>query len=499
MSEHKRLWENWSDYYYLKLIDKCLNHVPEPPNNLNEMTEAEVDAWLRSLKIEGKTGDTAGHEKFKIHLPSVEKFCESTQSANKTDIVNLPLSLEDNSTLKGTASILEEFAAEFDIPCGKPNEYIEFDCRKKEFDLKSARERYAFMKLVQIHHIEMVTFEKQLQSGEKSIEIDVSHDFDVESDDSDECNEGTKSTSEKDGDNEFDALFKRLVKQAQDTVVSTDEHILDKTVLELSRNKKINNCRDRYDRTVFHAAVEEKQYTLVNILLACGINPNAKEGCGATPMSLAVINSDLEMCKILTMNFAEYNGELFRCFPSPLEMAVAMNLDEIVSLFNSSSKKFESPLVTFIQGASTTLPVPDSCIEDNFISESNNISEVFVFKRSECKEFPTAVVGDVGTCKNNRSVKNPDSNAYGWCAEIPGDMHAKGYLCEAAFKALGDGGFHKVVNVVMKRHKVTKEAFKKRKFQDQNLNRIKESVRDGSQSYGMAAIKEFHSSPKFPQ
>ena len=63
-------------------------------------------------------------------------------------------------------------------------------------------------------------------------------------------------------------------------------------------------------------------------------------------------------------------------------------------------------------------------------------------------------------------------------------MHAKGCLCEAAFKALGDGGFHKVVNVVMKRHKVTKEAFKKRKFQDQ--------------SYGMAAIKEFHSSPKFP-
>ena len=109
-----------------------------------------------------------------------------------------------------------------------------------------------------------------------------------------------------------------------------------------------------------------------------------------------------------------------------------------------------------------------------------------------------AVVCDVGTCKNNQSVKNRDSNAYGWCAEIPGDMHAKGYLCEVAFKALGDGGFHKVVNVVMKRHKVTKEVFKKRKFHDQNLNRIKESVRDGSQLYGMAAIKEFHSSPKFP-
>ena len=76
------------------------------------------------------------------------------------------------------------------------------------------------MKLVQIHRIEMVTFEKQLQSGKKSIEIDVSNDFDVESDDSND--EGTKSTPEKDGNNEFDALFKRLVKQAQDTVVSTD-------------------------------------------------------------------------------------------------------------------------------------------------------------------------------------------------------------------------------------------------------------------------------------
>ena len=53
MSEHKRLWENWSHYYYLKQINKSLNHVPKPPNNFNEMTEAEVNAWLRSLKIEG--------------------------------------------------------------------------------------------------------------------------------------------------------------------------------------------------------------------------------------------------------------------------------------------------------------------------------------------------------------------------------------------------------------------------------------------------------------
>ena len=125
-------------------------------------------------------------------------------------------------------------------------------------------------------------------------------------------------------------------------------------------------------------------------------------------------------------------------------------------------------------------------------------SNHFVFMRSQCKEFPTAVVGDVGTCKNNRSLRNKDWSRYGWSTEVPGDMHTKGYLCEAAFKAQGVGGFHKMVNSVMNRPKLTKEAFKKHKFQDNNLNRIKESVRDGSNAYGMAAVQEFLKSSEFP-
>ena len=82
--------------------------------------------------------------------------------------------------------------------------------------------------------------------------------------------------------------------------------------------------------------------------------------------------------------------------------------------------------------------------------------------------------------------------------EIPGDMHAKGYLCEAAFKAHSSGGLHKLLSDVMKRPKLTKEAFKKRKFEDNNLNRIIEGVRDASQSYGMAAVLAFECSSVFP-
>jgi hypothetical protein len=114
------------------------------------------------------------------------------------------------------------------------------------------------------------------------------------------------------------------------------------------------------------------------------------------------------------------------------------------------------------------------------------------------KGFPTAVVGDVGTCKVNRSVKNRNSTAFSWMTEIPGDLHTNGYLCEPVFKAHGKGEFHKIVNNVMKRPKLTKEIFKKRKFQEQNLNHIKESVRDGSNAYGFAAVQEFKASKEFP-
>ena len=286
----------------------------------------------------------------------------------------------------------------------------------------------------------------------------------------------------------------------QQTLESGDEASLDKIVMDQSKKQKeLDKTRDKFERTVFHAAVEEKRYTLVNILLSSGTNPNVKEGCGATPLTIAVLNSDFAMCKILVQNFAEYEGEMFGSFPTPLEMATAMEAEEIVNLFKTTSTYWECPVVSLIQNdtCNELVSVAETLDEKMDDSGSNN-SEDFIYKRSECKKFPTAVVGDVGTCKNNRSVRNKDCARHGWCTEIPGDMHAKGYLCEAAFKAHGSGGLHKLLSDVMKRPKLTKEAFKKRKFQDNNLNRIIEGVRDASQSYGMAAVLAFERSSLFP-
>ena len=83
--------------------------------------------------------------------------------------------------------------------------------------------------------------------------------------------------------------------------------------------------------------------------------------------------------------------------------------------------------------------------------DSHSETDVYQYSRSEYKGFPTALVGYVGTCKNNHRVKQRNNTAYGWSTEIPGDMHAKGHLCEATFKAHGKGGFKKVVNGIMER------------------------------------------------
>ena len=54
------------------------------------------------------------------------------------------------------------------------------------------------------------------------------------------------------------------------------------------------------------------------------------------------------------------------------------------------------------------------------------------------------------------------------------------------------------MNKVLKRPKVTEEAFKSRKFQQQNLSRIQEAVRDGSMAFGLAAVYNFMKSDHFP-
>ncbi|KAL9978042.1 hypothetical protein ACROYT_G015519 [Oculina patagonica] len=63
---------------------------------------------------------------------------------------------------------------------------------------------------------------------------------------------------------------------------------------------------------------------------------------------------------------------------------------------------------------------------------------------------------------------------------------------------MGNVGFHYLVHTVMKRPKLTQEAFGKKKSLEQNLSQIKEAVRDGGLAHGLSVVQEFKNSGNFP-
>ena len=86
------------------------------------MSEQEIN-----LRLEQPNFKEEKQQRYKIMIPPVEEFCKKMQSTEKSEVINLPLSLEDNSTLTGTAAIVDVFAKEFAIPQGQSSRYIEFN------------------------------------------------------------------------------------------------------------------------------------------------------------------------------------------------------------------------------------------------------------------------------------------------------------------------------------------------------------------------------------
>ena len=363
------------------------------------------------------------------------------------------------------------------------------------------------MKSVNAHHEEMSEMKKLMTSSEKEIDSSTMDDgmssCDSDSDNNDENHSPGTEKATKEQIDAFKGFYDSMLTLIEECSVSASEYSMENVVEKLTlKRDEINSIKDRYERTILHVAVEEKKYMLVKILLAVGVNINAKEGCGATPLFIAVINNDIAMCTLLLENFAQYRAPYFAAIQTPKEMAIAMGLDDIVELLNGYEQdKYSKSVAVLENEAVLTKPLVTPLPENNDITLgdiSEDTSDTFVYKRSDVSGFPTGIVGDVGTCKVNRSVRNRNNTAYSWSTDIPGDMHTRGHLCEALFKAHGKGGFHEIVHTVMKRTKLTEEAFRKRKFQDQNLQHIQEAAKDCSLAYGYAAVHEFRSSVEFP-
>ena len=182
---------------------------------------------------------------------------------------------------------------------------------------------------------------------------------------------------------------------------------------------------------------------LTKCLVYMGLDVNSREGCGITPLILAVLNKNTILCKFLVEAGARYIGPLFTSIPSPMCMAVKLNIGEVSQISNADQELSddENELIreldgAFAKGRNTshkTVPGQQSNIDIN----------------RSCPRFVIPVIGDVGTCKTNSAVM-ARSVSYRWVGLCPGDLHNKGYFCEAAFKVHGSFGLHYILLEVMK-------------------------------------------------
>ena len=137
------------------------------------------------------------------------------------------------------------------------------------------------------------------------------------------------------------------------------------------------------------------------------------------------------MCNGLVDIGANYDGPLFTSIPSPLKMAHQLNLPEIVSIFDSdiAVREEENNLI---------------CLIDERYSVDNILPEVKkkdpASKDKHCFEsirktqgLITHIVGDVGTCKTNQAVIS-HSSEFSSIGITPGDLHKKGYFCQAIYR-----------------------------------------------------------------
>lgn len=505
--EHHDLWNKHVDSYLVKLLQIALNISTTKP--FKEMSEEECNSYLSShLYNTGKTD---------LKIPEDASYIDLSQSSRKTKTVILPLSLENNSTLAGTCVILDQFAKEFSVSSTEQSEKLPFDTTSKTFCLKQAREHAQFTIMMQHHVQEREKYSVELLNTENDDGNEVNSCF--ANNFGDEMHKERNCDGEDDGDADDDIQDRLQQESRPDTTMSSIQKIfesqdtlfhsmydslklklleairedtVERFVKEIAEKSYVRDIKDHLGRTLLHAAVEQLNVGLVECLLRVGCNPNAKEKCGVTPLVIAIILKSEEICQLLVNSRACVRGPLFTNVPSPISIARKMELTEILEILNPSASDEEDKDLCMYDPVFQNAPSTDSTPS---VATSNEESSQ-ACKRSS-PGFITGVVGDVGTCKTNRGVMSR-SCVHDWVGIIPGDLHTKGYLAEACFKEQSPGGFHYLISKVMKRKKLTREAFKKNKFSEGNLGRIREAVRDGAKSYGLAAAFEFKNSSFYP-
>ena len=88
------------DAFLLEALNDALNEIPSSTKTIKDMTASELNSFISNADFNTQT-------KYKIKVPKESEFVTVRSPVSKSNVHVLPLSLEDNSTIVGTMSILD--------------------------------------------------------------------------------------------------------------------------------------------------------------------------------------------------------------------------------------------------------------------------------------------------------------------------------------------------------------------------------------------------------
>lgn len=184
--------------------------------------------------------------------------------------------------------------------------------------------------------------------------------------------------------------------------------------------------------SIMHYAVQNGNHSLVQTLLNAGVNPNVKERYAATPLTLAVIKGDEEMVTILLRNYSICDDSFFVSLPGPKQIADKLELPAISAMIDDCIVRDKEQDIAVWEVMDFVPTVPEDATVNTSLSAATEGQFKYSRSLDRCR---TLVVGDQSTNKVIRSVKVKSPSAYGWAAEVSGDMDARGTVINMHYYA----------------------------------------------------------------
>ena len=467
----------------LDLLDFGINrtHVPA---NFGEENERELTTFLNNNVV-----NNGKERKCNIVIPKVTEEYET--SYEMKNIFILPISLADEAYTCGEALVYQQFSGDLNLNIQKRDEYISFNNRKKDYDLANACERHKMYKELDVHESELSNLEETFESCEKVV---------VE----DPC--GPRY-------NDYITKYRQMVKQ-QERNMKKIVDFLEKGVADMSLEQSVSfvkchsgmwsSLKDDYNRSALHIFVEKGNIKCVESLLICGACVNSGEGCGVTPLMIALMRKNVEMTKLLLKYEARVWGLFSGHLPTPMEICQKLQHDELMevvrNVYTQEEMQSRAHAMEFLNTGEQVheLIQNDEAVKTSF-SEQSGASLSFSDKSATTTARDKIItVGDVKTTVTTRGLKNRSPDEFGVFEETPGDFHALAYVMECLARVFGLAGFYYTARQILGRLKVTPNSFENM-FKEENYERNFEALVDFYWGVGLAMVKKFEQSNFFPE